>query len=164
MGDPQRLLFHPCGTQKTVAIAPLEKLHMNVETQNQNIKKKKDGPPFLENPRRFTVSAKLNKDELDFVLTRIRATGLTRSEAFRLLLLHEELPSVVHKGVDVSASAAYQNLQPLQSNINQIARILNSDRTSQLDLDGVNKIVQFVRKVEGEVKTLRQEIIGATGD
>src|SRR5690606_8535190 len=104
----------------------------------------KDGRPVSLNPRIFTVSAKLNSTELDFVLDRVRSSGLSRSEAFRLLLLHEQLPQVIHKGIDVNASAAYQNLQPLQSNLNQIAHALNSKAFEHFPPEAIEGLLKLI--------------------
>src|SRR5690606_5822714 len=79
------------------------------------------GRPPLADPRRYTLSTKLNKSELATVRARLVTSKLGQSEALRLLILNERLPEKVHAGLDITATQAYQNLQPLQSNLNQIA-------------------------------------------
>lgn len=125
----------------------------------ENGKRRQGGRPAISDPRKITVSTRVNREEFARVMQRMRDTNLTRSEALRLLLLNEHLPQKIAGGIDITVSQAYQKLQPLQSNLNQIAHALNGDRTSQINPDGLKAFVALIRKIEAEVKEIRQEII-----
>lgn len=123
--------------------------------QNSTNKSRRGGRPASEDPRKFIVSGKLNRAEHAQVMSKIRDAGLTRSEAVRLLLLNDRLPEKVFGGIDITSSEAYANLQPLQSNINQIAHWLNKVRPTNIDaetLTRINKNVVVVGKLLQEIR------------
>ena len=118
----------------------------------------------MADPRRYTLSTKVNKSELATVRARLATSKLGQSEALRLLILNERLPERVHVGIDITAMTAYRNLQPLQSNLNQIAHELNADRTRQIPVEGARALLSLVRKIEAEVKAVRQDVIQGAGE
>lgn len=132
---------------------------MNVSTSNQTKPSRRGGRPPAADPRVIVLSTKVNKEEFGTVMQRMAETGLKRSEALRLLILHEHLPKKIMGGLDITASEAYQRLQPLQSNLNQIAHALNAERLSQIPPQGAQALLALIRKIEKEVKVLRQEVI-----
>lgn len=137
-----------------------------MEQQNSNFGSR-GGRPLVDDPRKHTLSTKLNRSELRSVLSRIAASGLKRSEALRLLVLNEEIPKVIHRGVDVTATRAHQNLQPLQSNLNQIAHAfnvaLNTGKLAEVKPERVEAMMQLLEETASQVKSIRQEILSANG-
>lgn len=137
---------------------------MTDQTSNYNAR---GGRPMVGDPRKHTLSTKLNRSELRAVLSRIAASGLKRSEALRLLVLNEELPKVIHRGVDITATQAYQNLQPLQSNLNQIAHAFNvalsAGKLAEVKPERVEAMMRLLQDTASEVKSIRQEILSANG-
>ncbi len=117
------------------------------------------GRPHTANPRRRVVGVRFSDAELAEIQSKISVAGLRHSEAVRLLLLNDVLPTKVFGGTDVGAARAYQNLQPLQSNLNQLAKHMNSDRTAQLSQGGAAKLWDLLKSIEREVKVLRSEVI-----
>lgn len=117
------------------------------------------GRPREENPRYHTISARFTRAEYERVLRKILGSGLTKSEAVRILLLNDELPKKVHGGIDPGASESWAKLSTLQANINQIAKRLNESRLGGISVEGAMKIVDYVRAVEVQVRALRAEIV-----
>jgi len=128
-------------------------------TQPERRNPRKGGRPKSEDPRDITISGMLNRAEFASVMEKINASNMRRSEAVRLLLLNAKLPEKIYGGVDVSASAAYVNLQPLQSNLNQIAHWLNKTQAANVTAETLKKINQNVVATYKLVRELRQQIL-----
>ncbi len=133
---------------------------------NDDTRKKphRGGRPYASDPRKISITGKFSRTEFQQVMEKIRASGLTRAAAVRMLLLHEQLPKVVHGGVDVTASQAYAELQPLQSNLNQIAAWLNRVRPTEITKEQAKSIHQNTTAVYGLVQKLRAEILTHKAD
>lgn len=119
------------------------------------------GRPLTSDPRKISITGKFTRAEFHQVMEKISASGLTRAAAVRMLLLHERLPQTVYGGVDVTASQAYAELQPLQSNLNQIAAWLNKSRPAEIPRETVKSIHQNVVATYALVQKLRAEILTA---
>lgn len=129
-------------------------------TRNKNAEAHKfGGHPFIDDPRRHFISTRLNDRELSIVESKILDCGLTKSEAVRLLLTHEVLPQKIYGGVNVLSAEAYLKLQPLQSNINQIARWLNKTRPTTISAQNLQAIYKHMKAVEVFLRQLRQYIL-----
>lgn len=121
------------------------------------------GRPRADDPRATKMTVSLTAGEADAFTRQVRAAGMNRSEAIRLLLINADLPAARKTGIDPGASDAYAKLQPLQSNLNQIASWLNKTRPvdlSRSDLETIQKNVAVTYRL---VATLRQEILGIAG-
>jgi len=92
---------------------------------------------------------------------RARDAGLSIAEAIRYLILHDKPPKKVYGGLDVSAATAYRNLQPLQSNLNQIAHHLNSAKSDEIDGINVRELALLFIDLEQNVAQLRSDIVTA---
>lgn len=121
----------------------------------------KGGRPKSADPRKFKLTASLSGDEFARATASISAAGLSRSEALRLLVLGAEFPEFQRMGLDPNASAAYANLAPLQSNLNQIAHWFNRVQPLEIDRETTVKIARNIEITYTAVKALRREILGA---
>src|SRR5690554_6609614 len=95
-----------------------------------------------------SITAHYSQAEYDAVTAKIRAAGLRKSEAGRLLFLHQELPKKVPGGIHRHTTELYAKLQPLQSNINQIAHHLNQQCPKNLSADAIKQIANLVLAAE----------------
>lgn len=136
---------------------------MNSKTLQK--KQHKGGRPRVDEPRIHRVYTKLTRSERDLINARVRGSGMSRSEAIRLLLLHDNIPDFYYRGLNPFAAAAFKNLQPLQSNLNQIAHQLNGYSRKRIELndDALSEIVvhtlKHTRAVEQLVKHLRHQFL-----
>jgi len=119
----------------------------------------KGGRPRSQNPLCKFIKARLTESEFNEITERAKRSGLTVADAIRLMLFSEKLPKKIYGGLDISAARAYQNLQPLQSNLNQIAHHLNETRPEVMPHADALQIALIVRQIEDEVRVLRHEII-----
>lgn len=136
---------------------------MSESTKPQEQKKHQGGRPKVESPRHIRIYTKLNEAEKRIVDERVKNTGMSRSEILRLLILHDELPDFYYRGLNPFAVKGYQNLQPLQSNLNQIAHELNRYAGARLSNQKLAQIVtqsaKHTRAVEQLVRHFRHELI-----
>lgn len=112
-------------------------------------------------PRKFTLSTRVSAEEKEMIDVKLLKAGISPATAIRLMLLHENLPNTVEAGVNITAREAYINLQPLQSNLNQIAHQLNTNPGS-IEIQIIQKLVPLLKQIESEVKQLRSEVLGAS--
>lgn len=124
---------------------------------------KRGGRPRAENPRVVRVSAALTEIEAQHVFAKIQASGLTKSEAIRLLLLGEPLPEMRRVGFDPAALSGYAHLAPLASNLNQIARWFNKARPEQMTMDQARTAHKNIERTYAIVQKFRQELLHAGG-
>ncbi|TEA79488.1 hypothetical protein [Allopusillimonas ginsengisoli] len=122
-------------------------------------KNRRGGRPKSDMPRDKFLKVRLSANELKTLDHRLTQSGYTRSEAVRLLVLHERLPEKIHAGLDVSASQAYVKLQPLQSNLNQIAAHLNRVKPLEMSRSDLETIYKNTRVCESLLRKLRAEIL-----
>lgn len=121
----------------------------------------KGGRPRVPEPRRHRLSVRLTEAEHKRIDELVSESNMSRSEAARLLFFNVDLPKKVAGGVHVDAAKLYTKLQPLQSNINQIAHRLNEQRPTNLSSDQINKITQLVLAAEKTVKDFRSWVLTA---
>jgi len=121
--------------------------------------KGKGGRIKLEAPLCKSIRVKVTEREHREFMSRVDESGLSMSEAIRLIVFSERIPRKVYGGLDVSASDAYQKLQPLQSNLNQLCHHLNSSRADIADGVNLPALAALVELIEVEVRTLRAEIV-----
>lgn len=142
---------------------------MTTAIKNQQEKKHRGGRPRVNDPRAFTISTKVNSQEKALIDSKIKMSGLRNSEAIRVLLLNDKLPDSYYRGLNPFAVKGYQNLQPLQSNLNQIAHHLNQYAAAgaRLNNDKLTKIVvqtaKHTRAVEQLVRHFRHELLTKGG-
>lgn len=127
--------------------------------------KHKGGRPRTINPRTHYIKTRVSAEEKAIIEQKIKLSGLTKSEAVRVLLLHDQLPDFYYRGLNPFAIAGFKNLQPLQSNLNQIAHRLNQHVASGARL-GDGKLAKIVvqaakhtRAVEQLIRHFRHELI-----
>ena len=106
-----------------------------------------------------SITAHFSQAEYDMVMSKIHTSGLRKSEAGRLLFLHQDLPKKVPSGVHRHAAQLYAKLQPLQSNINQIAHHLNRQKPTNLNADAIRKITKLVLAAEKTIKDFRNWVV-----
>jgi len=121
------------------------------------------GRPKLDNPRTKVVRARLTESEFQTFSDNLEESGLKVFEALRLLVLNAQLPKKIYSGVAPQAAAAWVALQPLQSNLNQLAHWFNSNKVREISIDDARRVGAVISRVESLVKQLRHEILTAPG-
>lgn len=88
------------------------------------------GRACVDNPRDFAIAGTFSLDEKNQIERALADAGFTKSEFVRLLVLDaldkKKFPEKIYAGLTVEASQLYAKLAPLSSNLNQIAKQLNS--------------------------------------
>lgn len=118
---------------------------------------KRGGRPRSENPRLCKIAGKFSEAEYVEVCSKIAGAGLTKSEAVRLLLLGEPFP--VRLAPELGE--LYAKLQPLQSNLNQIARWMNTTQVDGMSAQNAHTLAQNIERTYKLIRRFRDQLLAA---
>jgi len=116
--------------------------------------------------RSCTLNIRLTVDEKLALEAAARQHKISAGALVRLAVFSRELPDTRTVGIDPGALSAYRQLQPLQSNLNQLARHLNlaaqrGDLYRVVTRSEVGAVAKMTTAAYLLLRKLRREMIGA---
>jgi len=124
-------------------------------------KKRRNGRPAGKNfPH--VISTRLSDEDKALVDEHLARCGFNKAQALRLLLLsdlrNQKLPTRIPHGINVDSQKIYTYLAPMQSNLNQIARHLNANRTHKISTESLLTVQKTIKTTLEAVKQIRHAV------